>query len=290
LTVAAAQAILGWPVRATTPLRLLVAVLVAGVALAAPFAARAHAAPRIEDVEDALAHDRSFKVRADAAIILGRLRQTRSIPALVGALHDAHPVVRASAAQALGRIGSPIARDAVVKALNDPVPVVRHMARDALKLLGGEGAPPPPAPVANAPAIRHRTATRLSFEIKNMGDRSRKAGPALRSHMRDFLVDQLRPFGDVTPVEHQGQFAVDGVVKELAMSTRGPEVEVVCAVQLIVSRQPGGGVFMMTSGEATVLKPKRQWKPEQRASMELEAVESAVRAASEDLVRQLERQ
>src|SRR4051794_941283 len=168
------------PVRATNRLRLFVTVLAAGVALAAPCAGRARAAPRIEDVEDSLAHDRSFKVRADAAIVLGRLRQTRSIPALVGALRDPHPVVRASAAQALGRIGSPIARDAIAKAMNDPVPVVRHMARDALKQLGGEG-PPPPAPPPNAPAIRHRAATHLSFEIKNMGDRSRKAGPALRS-------------------------------------------------------------------------------------------------------------
>ena len=120
-----------------------------------------------------------------------------------------------------------------------------------------------------------------------MGDRSRHAGPALRSHMRDFLVDQLRPVGDPAAREHEGGFAIDGIIKDLTMGTSGPDVQVNCAVQLVVSRQPGGGVFLLTSGEATVMKPRREWKPQHRAGMELEALESAVRAASEDLVRQL---
>jgi hypothetical protein len=77
------------------------------------------------------------------------------------------------------------------------------------------------------------------------------------------------------------------VIKNLSMGDSGADVQVNCAVQLVVSRQPGGGVFLLTTGEATVLKPRRQWKPQHRAGMELEALESAVRAASEDLVRQL---
>ena len=52
-------------------------------------------------------------------------------------------------------------------------------------------------------------------------------------------------------------------------------------------RQPGNALFLMTSGEARVQKPKRQWRPQLQASMELEAVEVAVRGASEDLISQL---
>jgi len=281
-----------------TRLRLMYVLLVAGLALAVlpPRPARAAQQPRIEDVEESLAHDRSYKVRVDAALVLGRLHQPRSIPALISALKDPHPAVRASAARALGRIGSPIGRDAVAKATQDPVPAVRRAAREALKQMGRHGevaaAPPPPPPPTtegrrSAPAIRSRHANRLSFEVKPMGDSSRHAGPALRSHMRDFLVDQLRPLGDPAEREHEGAFAVDGVIKDLTMGNHGPDVQISCAVQLVVSRQPGGGVFLLTSGEATVLKPRRQWKPQQRAGMELEALESAVRAASEDLVRQL---
>jgi hypothetical protein len=251
----------------------------------------AHASPRIDEVEDALAHDRSYKVRVDAALVLGRLRQTRSIPALIGALKDSNPTVRASAARSLGLIGSPIARDAVAKAMYDPVPLVRKMAKEAMKQLGGDvDTETPPAPTPGAPAIRPRAGKKLSFEVKQMGDQSNKANTALRSHMRDFIVAQLRPYGDVDPNEKQGMYAVDGVIKELTTSTRGSDVEVNCAVQLVLSRQPGGGVFLLTSGEATVQRPKRQWKPQQKSGMEMEALENALRSASEDLLNQIARQ
>ncbi|HSZ80970.1 MAG TPA: HEAT repeat domain-containing protein [Polyangia bacterium] len=272
--------------RAPLPRLLLFALIVAG-----PVAAAARPAARIEDVEDALAHNRSYKVRVDAALVLGRLHETRSIPALIGALRDPNPAVRASAAQSLGHIGSPIAKDAVAKALVDPVPLVRHMAKEAMKQLGGDAGgetSPPPAP--GAPAIRPRPGKKLSFEVKPMGDQSARAGNALRSHMRDFMLAQLRPFGDVEPAEHQGMYAVDGVIKQLSTSTRGGDVEVSCAVQLVLSRQPGGGVFLLTSGEATVQRPKRQWRPQQKPGMELEALESALRSASEDLLNQISRQ
>jgi hypothetical protein len=267
----------------------LCALFVAGVVASSARVARA--APRIEEVEEALAHDRSYKVRVDAAIVLGRLRQTRSIPALIGALKDGSPAVRATAAQSLGRIGSPIAKDALAKALTDPAPAVKRSARDALQALGGAAdVETPPPPVPGAPAIRPRAGKRLSFEVKAMGDQSNHAGDRLRSHMREFMVAQLRPYGDVAPPENQGMYAVDGVIKELATNTRGPDVEVNCAVQLVLSRQPGGGVFLLTSGEATVQRPKRQFKPQQRPSMEVEALDNALRSASEDLLNQISRQ
>jgi HEAT repeats len=278
-------------VRAPLP-RLLFTLLVAGL-LGTASARSVRAAAHIEDVEDALAHDRSYKVRVDAALVLGRLRQTRSIPALIGALKDPNPAVRASAARSLGHIGSPIAHDALAKALADPAPVVRRTAKEAMAQLAGAGddnEATPPAPTPGSPAIRPRPGKKLSFEVKPMGDQTERAGTALRSHMRDFMVAQLRPFGDVDPRANEGMYAVDGVIKDLSSTTRGPDVEVNCAVQLVVSRQPGGGVFLLTSGAATVQRPKRQFKPQQKPGMELEALEGALRSASEDLLAQISRQ
>jgi hypothetical protein len=277
-------------VRAPLPRLLLFALIVAGPVAA--HARPARAAARIEDVEDALAHDRSYKVRLDAALVLGRLRQPRSIPALIGALQDPISTVRATAAQSLGRIGSPIAKDAVARALGDPAPLVRRMAKEALKQLGAAEVDPstPPTPMPDAPAIRPRPGQKLSFEIKAMGDQSKHAGPALRDHMRDFILAQLRPFGDVAPAENRGMYAVDGVIKDLSTSTRDGDVEVSCIVQLVLSRQPGGGVFLLTSGEATVQRPRREYKAQQRSTMEVEALENALRSASEDLLNQISRQ
>jgi hypothetical protein len=241
---------------------------------------------RIDDVEDSLAHDSSFKVRVEAALILGRLHQVRSVPALVGALRDPDPGVRAAAAESLGEIGSPLPREALAGALADPEPGVRHAARVALRRLGSDEGP---RAAGEADIRRHRGPT-TSFEVKAIGDPGHRAGPVLQSHMRDFLIDQLRPFGEVDAGERQGTYAVDGVIKSLSLETTGHDVEVSCAVQLVVSRQPSGGVFMLTSGQATVQKPKRQFRPQLRPSMEMEALEAAVRGASEDLVSKLARQ
>jgi hypothetical protein len=110
--------------------------------------------------------------------------------------------------------------------------------------------------------------------------------------MRDFLVEQLRPLGDVSanaPNIDVGQatYAIGGVIKHLSFEHGSSDVEVRCAVQLVVMRQPGNALFLMTSGEAHVQKPKRTFRPQLQASMELEAVEGAVRGASEDLLSQL---
>ncbi|HVZ89269.1 MAG TPA: HEAT repeat domain-containing protein [Polyangia bacterium] len=267
------------------PTRLMLMAMLAVAAVCQ--AAQAAPAARIEDVEESLARDPSFKVRVEAALILGRLHLVRSVPALVGALRDPDSGVRAASADALGEIGSPLSRDALVAALRDPEPPVRRAARAALRQMGSGDDGVRAAP--GEPDIRPHATVVTSFEVKPVGDPGHRAGPALQSHMRDFLIDQLRPFGDVDPGERHGTYAIDGVIKSLSMASTGRDVEVSCAVQLVVSRQPTGGVFMLTSGQATVQKPKRQFRPQLRPSMEMEALEAAVRGASEDLVAKLAR-
>ncbi|HEX3698161.1 MAG TPA: HEAT repeat domain-containing protein [Polyangia bacterium] len=238
---------------------------------------------RIEDVEQALGRDPSYKVRVDAALVLGQLRQDRSVPALTAALRDGHPVVRATAAQALGRIGEPAARGPLARLQQqDTSPMVRRMARDALRGIDLR--------VQRDSEEARRRAQRPAFAVKSMGDQSRKATPALRGYMRDVLSKQLRTVGDVAGDGQEAGFVVDGSIKDLSVVTRMDLVEVSCAVQLVVSRSPGGGVFLLTSGEAVVQRPRHSFNPQQRARMEIEALESAVRGASEDLVQNLARQ
>ena len=73
--------------RAPYPPRLLIGIVVAVLAVAsAPAGAQTEA--QVQDVEESLAHDSSYKVRVEAALVLGRLHQVRSIPVLTDALRD----------------------------------------------------------------------------------------------------------------------------------------------------------------------------------------------------------
>jgi hypothetical protein len=240
--------------------------------------------PRIEDVEQSLVQDRSYKVRVEAALILGRLKDPRSVPALISALRDPHPAVRATAAQALGRIGDQSAREPLLRAHQDGNRFVRRMSGEAIRALQ-KARTPDPAVATNRPTGRP------AFDVKPMGDRSHKATPALRGRMRDFVTTHLRSVGDITVSDNQEPgFVVDGAIKELSMTTGPDLVQVGCSVQLVVSKHPSGGVFLLTSGEAMVQKPAHQFKPQQKAGMEMEALEHAVRGASEDLLQSLRRQ
>jgi hypothetical protein len=247
--------------------------------------------PRIEDVEQSLIHDSSYRVRVDAALVLGQLRQPRSVPALVRALDDGHPAVRATAAQALGRIGDGAAREPLVRAARDGSAMVRRLAEQALREL------PSPAlvPAALPPPKRELEGRsprplRPAFDVKPMGDRSHHAGAALRAQMRALVTAELSPVGDIGgSADSTRGFVIDGVIKNLSFAMRRDLVEVTCAVQLVVSKQPSGGIFLLTSGEAVVQKPRRQFKSRHRSHMEAEALENAVHGASEDLRRHLAR-
>src|SRR5262245_24967154 len=55
----------------------------------------------------------NYKVRVQAALVLGRLGDTAAVPALTKALADSNKTVRAIAAQALGQIGDAGAAEAL---------------------------------------------------------------------------------------------------------------------------------------------------------------------------------
>ena len=133
------------------------------------------------------------------------------------------------------------------------------MARDALRALGGSDESPPREPGESGHPAPARQ--RVSIEVRPVGDPEHQAGPVMRSHMRDFLVEQLRPLGDVSPAESQATYAVGGVIKNLSTAHGGLDVEVICAVQLVVMRQPGNALFLTTFGEARVQKPEATVAP-----------------------------
>ena len=203
---------------------------------------------------------RSEKVRTQAALVLGRLREARAVPFLLRALADVSPVVRAMAAEALGEIADETARPGLEVAAKDRSPLVRRHAVTALRALAAN----------DAEAV---------IAVKSMGDRTNKASPQLRSHMRQVVAGELRGIKRHAP----GGLAVDGAIKVLGVSTRADMVEVKCAVELILSTGRGNAMVMMSTGEASVQRYKRQFRPAMQAAMEMEALEHAIHGASDEL-------
>src|SRR2546423_6371734 len=117
----------------TRPIRALVVALL--FLLAAPAAA-----DKIDDLTRALMQDPSYKVRVQAALVLGKLNDRRAVPALIQALHDENETVRGVAATSLGRIGDKSASNALmVASSSDASEFVRSQAKKALELVSGGG-------------------------------------------------------------------------------------------------------------------------------------------------------
>lgn len=76
--------------------------------------------------------ERAYTQRWDAARALGKLRDKRAVPALIGALNDSDGLVRVSTAKALAELGDERGVSALINILNDSDDLARACAAEAL--------------------------------------------------------------------------------------------------------------------------------------------------------------
>src|SRR4051812_19582311 len=138
----------------TRPIRALVVALLL-------LAAAPASADRIDELTRTLMQDPSYKVRVQAALVLGKLKDKRAVPALMQALHDENESVRGVAAGSLGQIGDKSAANALLSATNDASEFVRGQAKRALELVSAQPAVALPGPRAGA-----RYYISIGFETK----------------------------------------------------------------------------------------------------------------------------
>ena len=219
-----------------------------------------------------LAEAQSYKVRAQAALVLGRRGEARATPHLVRALDDPSPPVRAVAARALGMIGDSSARKRLEAATRDRDPFVRRAAGAALAALAERASGS--AVGAGASPVGAGT-----IQVKPMGDKTHKASVHLRENMRRFVARDLESFRG----RAAHGFAIDGAIRALDLTTKGPLVSVTCGVELILSTGASGAIILMSTGEATVERRVATFHSGMQTDMEREALAHAVRGATDKL-------
>jgi HEAT repeat protein len=254
-------------------LRVTVAVLVLIALAAAP--ARAD---RIDDLCRTLNHDSSWRVRLQAAVVLGKLRDPRSVPSLLKALGDENETVRGLAAQVLGEIGEPSAVMALDRARrSDSSAFVRNRANEAIQKM--------------QPAEAHQSGRggqkggALHVEVGGVGAKAQKASPEMTQRLREYIIRELsRTPGLTLEGKPLSGFLIDSSITNVSRKLTDQWVEITCEVSFVVGRLPSRAMVMMTSGGATVQAPRMGMRPDKEKALQFDALEGAVQGAHENLL------
>jgi HEAT repeats len=245
---------------------------------------RAAQADRVDDLSRALTTDPSWRVRLQAAVVLGKLHERRAAPALARALRDPNESVRGLAAQVLGDVGGPDDVPALERARFDESAFVRERAGQSLARLR------PSAPSSAEPAARGEPGA-LHVEVGGVGAKGRGVSPELTRRLRELILRELSHTPGLT-IEGKplSGFLIDSAITSVSRKTTDNWVEISCEISFIVGRLPSKSMVMMTSGGATVQAPKLGFRPEKEQALQVDALEGAVHGAHENLLAYLRSQ
>jgi len=251
--------------------------------LAARLGARA-AAPdaRLDELTRAVVEDGNYKVRVQAALVLGKLADPRAVPALVKALADQNKTVRGIAAQALGTLADPSSAEPLRDLLRrESDPFVRSQAEKAIALVGA----------AAGGGVKKGAKIYLTFGPFTGGVKS--AGPETAKIIADALARELGKLQGVTlslsPADQRNfaktgllGFYVDGNITRLddVMGTGGSETN--CDVKVMVARWPSKSIISWTNAGASLQSGSR---PRDKESARRDCLEASAGQLSEELGR-----
>ncbi|MCU1277762.1 MAG: lyase domain protein repeat-containing protein [bacterium] len=211
-------------------------------------------ADRVDDLCRTLTNDSSWRVRLQAVVVLGKLRDARSVPSLLRALSDDNETVRGLSAQVLGEIGDATLIAALERAhRSDSSQFVRNKAGEAVAKLH-----PASAPMHGASASRA-----LHVEVGGIGMKATHVSPELITRLREYIIRELsRTPGLTLEGKPLSGFLIDSSITNVSRRLTDQWVEITCEVSFVVGRLPSRAMVMMTSGGATVQAPRRGLRPE----------------------------
>jgi hypothetical protein len=240
---------------------------------------------KVEDLCRAVVDDSNYKVRVQAALVLGKLGDTRAVQPLIKALADQNRTVRGIAATALGQLGDAAAVDPLRDLLrHESEPFVRGQAEKAMAALSGGG------------GGGKRAKIYVNFGAFAGGVKS--AGPEASKILHEALSRELGKLPIVTLTlsaadQHNfgksgmSGFYIDGNITKLEDTSPGGGAETSCDVKVMVARWPQKSIIMWTNAGASVQSGSR---PRDRENARKDCLEASARGLSEDLVNFLKAQ
>jgi hypothetical protein len=240
---------------------------------------------KVEDLCKALLEDSNYKVRVQAAIVLGKLRDPSAVESLIKALEDPNKTVRGIAAQALGQIGDAAAAEPL-RALSrrDDDPFVKGQADKALATLQPSGG-------TVAVVVAKKAKIYLSFGPFTGTSKTINADAA--KIVRDVLQRELGKLQLVTTNISPGDqknfaksgmlgFYIDGNVTRLDDATSGGGSETSCDVKVLVARWPSKSIISWTNAGASVQSGSR---PRDKDNARHDCLEASAGQLAEDLTK-----
>jgi hypothetical protein len=241
---------------------------------------------KVDELCKALVEDSNYKVRVQAAIVLGRLGDVSAVESLVKALGDANKTVRGIAAQALGQIGDGSASEPLRGLLQKETdPFVKATTEKALLALRGSGTTTPaigPGPVKKA---------KIYLSFGPFTGTSKTIGADAAKLVHDVLQRELSKLQVVTtsisPADQKNfsktgmlGFFIDGNVTRLDDTPSGSSSETSCDVKVLVARWPSKSIISWTNAGASVQSGSR---PRDKENARHDCLEASAGQLAEDL-------
>jgi hypothetical protein len=255
--------------------------------LLAAATARALAADaRVDELCRAVVDDSNYKVRVQAALVLGKLGDTRAVQPLIKALGDQNKSVRGIAAAALGQLGDPSALEPLRDLLKqESDPFARGQTEKAIAVLSGGGG-------------AAKRGAKIYVNMGGFGGGVKSAGPDAAKILHEALSRELGKMPIVTlslsPADQHNfgktgmsGFYIDGNITKLEESSAAGASETSCDVKVMVARWPQKSIIMWTNAGASVQSGSR---PRDKENARKDCLEASARGLSEDLVNFLKAQ
>jgi hypothetical protein len=126
------------------------------------------------------------------------------------------------------------------------------------------------------------------IDVEEIGAHAAAATDAMRARVREHVARQLRVLVDGRLLTAARGYVVDGSIETLELVERPDGLELACTVRLILSARRSGAMVAMATGQATLKNGRHPLKAGQQGHLELEVLDGAVRAASDELVQHFE--